>query len=72
MTAIEIINQIEADKKARCIERSYALKLEVIKIAQSMGMAFANEIIEAEIIELERQGKIILGKTLNDNYITVL
>ena len=72
MTAIEIINQIEADKKARKIERSYALKLEVIKKAQSMGMAFANEIIEAEIIELERQGKIVLGKTLNDNYITVL
>ena len=42
MTAIEIINQIEADKKSRKIERSYALKLEVIKKAQSMGMAFAN------------------------------
>ena len=72
MTTLEIINQIEADKKARKIERSYALKIEVIKIAQSMGMTFAKEIIEAEIKELERTGRIKLGKTLNDNYITVL
>lgn len=72
MTAFEIINQIEADKVANHRKPKEALKIEVIKIAQAMGMAFAKEIMEAEITELERQGKVILGETLNDNYIIVL
>ena len=69
MTILEIINQIEADKKANCIELTHALKLEVIKFAQSISIDHAKERIEVEIIELEEQGKIKLGETLNDNYI---
>ena len=72
MTTLEIINQIEADKKANCIELTHALKLEVIKFAQSISIDHAKEIIEFELTELEKAGKIVIGETLNDNYIKVL
>lgn len=72
MTTLEIINQIESDKIRRRIYPDHALKLEVIKVAQGMEIIFANEIIESELIELEKLGKIRTGRTLNDNYIKVL
>jgi len=72
MTTIEIINLIEANNVDRHRKPQEALKIEVIKMAQSMNITFANEIIEAELIELEKLGKIKIGRTLNDNYIKVL
>jgi len=72
MTTIEIINLIEANNVDRHKKPQEALKIEVIKMAQSMNITFANEIIEAELIELEKLGKIKIGRTLNDNYIKVL
>jgi hypothetical protein len=45
MTLIEIINQIEADKIARHIEPHYAVKMEVIKIAETIYPIQAKEII---------------------------
>lgn len=72
MTILEIINQIEADKKANCIELTHALKLEVIKFAQSISIDHARETIEAELTELEKAGKIIIGETLNDKYIKII
>lgn len=72
MTTLEIINQIEADKIKQRIWPDHALKIEVIKVAQRMKMIFAKEVIESELIELEKAGKIRTGRTLNDNYIKVL
>jgi hypothetical protein len=72
MTTLEIINLIESDKKRKRICPDHACKIEVIKAAQAMNMIFANEIIESELIELERAGKIKIGDTLNDNYIIIL
>lgn len=72
MTAIEIINQIEADKIRLHIAPVHALKLEVIKKAQAIHGTFAKAIIEAELTELVRTGKIKIGDTLNDKYIKVL
>lgn len=72
MSTLEIINMIEADKKLRKIEPSYALKVEVIRAAHNQNMFFAKEIIEFELIELQRTGAIEIGYTLNDKYIKVL
>lgn len=72
MTTLEIINQIEADKTRQHIFPEHARKIEVIKAAQAMGLNSAKEIIESELTELEKAGKIIIGETLNDNYIKVL
>ena len=72
MTTLEIINMIEADKIRRHIYPDHACKIEVIKAAQAMKMIFAKEIIESELTELEKSGKIRIGETLNDNYIKVL
>lgn len=72
MTTLEIINQIEADKTSKHIFPEYACKIEVIKAAQAMGLNSAKEIIESELTELEKAGKIRTGRTLNDNYIKVL
>lgn len=72
MTTLEIINQIEADKIRQHIWPDHACKLEVIKVAQQMNMIFAKEVIESELIELEKAGKIRTGRTLNANYIKVL
>ena len=72
MSTLDIINLIESDKKERYIMPTHALKLEVINRAQSNSILFAKEVIEAELIELERTGKIRIGETLNDNYIKVL
>ncbi len=72
MTTLEIINQIESDKIRRHIYPEHACKIEVIKAAQAMKMIFAKEIIESELIELEKAGKIKIGDTLNDKYIKVL
>lgn len=72
MTTLEIINQIESDKIRRHVYPDHALVIEVIIAAQKAEMLFAKEIIESELNELQRVGKIRIGETLNDKYIKVL
>jgi len=72
MTAIEIINQIEADKKARKVEPTHALIREVENIAYQVHGVFAKHIIISELDRLIRDRVIIIGDTINDKYITIL
>lgn len=65
MTTIEIINQIEADKKARKIEPHHALLTEIYKYGNW-------ETVKAELTELWRDKKIQVGHTINSQYIIVL
>ena len=65
MTAIEIINQIEADKKARKIEPQHALLTDIYKYGNW-------ETVKAELTELWRDKKIYVGNTINSQYIKIL
>jgi len=63
LSIIEIINQIEADKKARNIFPTYATFLEIAKIHGN-----GNE-VRNELNRLWVEKKIKVGKTVNDKYI---
>ena len=65
MTAIEIINQIEADKKARHIEPHHAILIDIYKYGNW-------EAIKAELTELWKDNKIHIGQTINSQYIKIL
>ena len=66
MTTLEIIQQIESEKKSKNLAPTYALKHEVI------SRAMFKEVAEDELLELEKQCKIRIGDTLNRKYIEVL
>ncbi|OJV40854.1 MAG: hypothetical protein BGO29_14905 [Bacteroidales bacterium 36-12] len=72
MKTIEIINQIEADKKERKIEPAHALVCEVIIKAKKYYQICTDEIVMAELEELVKQGVILMGDTINDKYIKIL
>ena len=72
MTAIEIINQIEADKKARSIEPHHATLREIEVMACINQQELALCIVRAELVELWKEKKIQIGDTINSKYITVL
>lgn len=72
MKIIEIINKIEAEKKERNTYPHYALVFEVMQIAYKHFPAGTGEIVKQELEELQKQGVIKLGQTINDNYITIL
>lgn len=61
MNALEVIAMIVDEKKARRIEPSHALLKEVLALGVTL----------ASLQELTESGKIRLGNTLNDKYITV-
>jgi len=69
MSVIEIINQIEADNKERHRRPFEALKLEVEEKAKAIYPFMHREIVQAELDELEKQGKIRVGPTCNNFYI---
>jgi hypothetical protein len=64
MTAIEIINQIEADKISRHIEPHHATILEVDGVAKRL--------IRDELNQLWTDRKILVGDTINGKYIKIL
>ena len=72
MTAIEIIQQIESDKKSRGIEPAHALLIEIETIAVMDKQALALEIVRAELIQLWKDKKIQVGDTINSQYIKIL
>ena len=72
MSVIEIINQIEANKKERHIWPFNAIILEIEDIAATIHPFMHRQIVKAELEELVYQGKILIAKTINDYYITVL
>jgi hypothetical protein len=72
MTAIEIINQIEADKRTRLIEPHFATLLDIESVAKNSQPVITRDIIRAELIQLWKDKKIRVGDTLNGNYITIL
>ena len=72
MTAIEIIQQIESDKKSRGIEPTHALLIEIEDIAVMNHQSLALEIVRAELIQLWKDKKIQVGDTINSQYIKIL
>lgn len=72
MSILEIINQIEADKKKRNIYPSHAVFREIEKAAADHYPIGAQEIVAEELKELVKQNAITIGDTINDNYVTVL
>jgi len=62
MNITEIINQIEADKKARNIFPTYALFMEIAKVHGNIKEA------RSELNKLYLDGKIKIGETANDRY----
>jgi hypothetical protein len=72
MSIIEIINQIEADKRKRKVAPTHALYLEVVSKASEYYPICVKEIVTAELEELVKQNIITIGDTINDKYITVL
>ena len=72
MTAIEIINQIEADKKARHIEPHHAMLIEIEAMACINQQELALSIVRAELVQLWEDKKIQIGDTINSKYIKVL
>lgn len=64
MTAIEIINQIEADKLSKKIEPHHATLLEIEGVAKRL--------IRDELNQLWSDKKIRVGDTINGKYITIL
>jgi len=72
MTVIEIINQIEADKKRQGIEPHHALLREIEAIAVMNHEALALEIVRAELVQLWKDKKIQVGNAVNSQYIKVL
>ena len=65
----KIINQISNEKKAKGIEPTHALFMEVFDRATIEGIA-ADEIRNG-LNELFIAGKIEVGRTINDKYITI-
>ena len=72
MTAIEIINQIEADKRTRLIEPHFATLIEIEGVAKNTQPVITREMVRAELVQLWKDKKIRVGDTLNGNYITIL
>ena len=72
MTAIEIINLIEADKIERCIRPYHALLHEIETIAVMGQQSLALEIVRAELVQLWKDKKIQVGDTINSQYIKIL
>ncbi len=72
MTIIEIINQIEADKKKRKVAPTHARLREVLNMAAQYYPICVNEIVSAELEELVKQNVISIGDTINDKYIRII
>lgn len=70
MDIIGIINQIEADKRARNIAPTHAIKKEIIEKAASCGISPSE--VEAELNRLQEWQIIYMGNTINDKYIQIL
>jgi len=66
--AIDIINQIEADKISRKIEPHFATVVEIF----SKVSGLEKSILIAELKELVKERKIMVGRTINTEYIKVL
>lgn len=65
MDIIEIINQIEEDKKRRRIEPTHAMFLEIVRIHGNMDE------VKKELNKLYLEKKIKIGETIKDKYITI-
>jgi hypothetical protein len=65
MDILEIIRQIESVKQAAKIVPSHAVILEITKIH---GNAYA---ARDELNRLQREGKVKIGDTVNDQYVLV-
>jgi hypothetical protein len=65
MNILEIIRQIESCKQAAKIVPSHAVILEIIKIHGNESAA------RDELNRLQREGKVEIGDTINDQYVLV-
>lgn len=70
MNIIEIINQIEADKRNRMIAPTHAIKKEITERAASFGISPPE--VDTELNNLQEWGVIYIGDTINDKYIQIL
>lgn len=61
MTTLEIINQIESDKKAALKEPAHALLSEIYRQAKEYYPAFSKQIVDAELEELVKKNSIRIG-----------
>lgn len=66
MDIIEIINQIEADKKARKIAPTHATFLEIVSIHGN------RDEVRNKLNQLYVERKIVIGETINDKYIKLI
>jgi len=66
MTILEIISQIEEDKKARKVFPTHSLFREIIKIYGDEKFA------RNELNRLYKEGKIKVGDTINDKYVLLI
>lgn len=68
MGLLELIKQMEDEKKQNKISPSHALFIPLKNMALELGMS--NDQITDQLNELYKQGKIKVGKTINDKFIT--
>ena len=71
MTAIEIINKIEKNKKDRHIEPTHATLREIEEMAIEDGFS-SKKIVRAELNQLWTEKKIQVGDNINGKYIKLL
>lgn len=72
MTTIDIIKQITSEKERQKRHPTHALFNEVLKVAETLYPISAKEIVETDIADLEKQGIVETGQTLNDIYIRLI
>lgn len=70
MNIIEIINQIEADKRRNNKVPTYAIIKEVKDIAFIQGISGTK--VDSELEQLVMANKIYMGDTINSKFIKVL
>lgn len=70
MNILEIIKELEEEKRQNKITPSHALFIPLRNRALQLGMS--NDSIANQLNDLYKQGKIKVGKTINDKFITIV
>lgn len=70
MNILEIIKELEEEKRQNKITPSHALFIPLRNRALQLGIS--NDSIANQLNDLYKQGKIKVGKTINDKFITIV
>lgn len=70
MNIIEIINKLEEENKRKKIAPSHVLFIPLLRECIDLGIT--REELSAELNKLFKDGKIKVGRTINDKHISVV